>query len=57
MPTISSGLTAAIAGLTTAQTALNAEPNGMTEDQLTDLQAIEAITSQLQALAVKYQGS
>ena len=56
MPTISSGLTATLAGLTTTQTAFNGLPNAMTEDQLIDLQAVEAITSQLQALSVKYQG-
>ena len=56
MPTISSGLTASLAGLTTTQTAFNGLPNAMTEDQLIDLQAVEAITSQLQGLSVKYQG-
>jgi hypothetical protein len=56
MPTISSGLTATLAGLTTTQTAFNGLPNAMTEDQLIDLQSVESITSQLEVLAVKYQG-
>jgi hypothetical protein len=56
MPTISNGLTATLAGLTITQTAFNGLPNAMTEDQLIDLQAVEAITSQLHGLSVKYQG-
>jgi hypothetical protein len=56
MPTISSGLTAALAGLTTAQTAFQALLSSL-PDGVADLETVQSITSQLSALAAKYQGS
>lgn len=55
MNEISAGLGTMISGSGTAQTGFNSLQ--MTDDQLKDLEALQAITTQLEALASKYAAS